>query len=172
VARVASGVLLSALMLGGCTATPPESSHGDLPSARSQDEQDSRTFRDLYARYVALPLDTVKDDDLTSLLTGDLLQEARAEIADSQSAGKHLVGEYTYSAFLVTDHGHDETGIGYMVAQACLDVSGTRIHDAAGEDVTPGRDPLLSMQMKAIQTSEAGWRISDALRNDEVRACD
>jgi hypothetical protein len=166
-------MLLTGLVLTGCAAAaPPQAEGGASPSTPSQDEQDARAFQDLYAKYVALHLDTVDEDDLTPLLTGDLLEEARAELSDSRGEGRHAIGQYTYSRFLVTQHGVDDTGTGFMVAQACLDVTGTRIDDADGKDVTPDRDPLLSMQMKAIETNEGAWRISDALRNDEVRACE
>jgi hypothetical protein len=50
-------------------------------------------------------------------------------------------------------------------------VSGTRVLDAGGADVTPERDNLLNLQMKAVNVQDHGWRISDFVRNDSVHAC-
>ena len=58
-----------------------------------------------------------------------------------------------------------------MVAQACLDVGGTRILDTDGKDVTPSRDSRLSLQMKATMSTDGAWRISESLRNEAVHAC-
>ncbi|QOD44867.1 hypothetical protein [Clavibacter zhangzhiyongii] len=114
----------------------------------------------------------MSERDLAPLLTGNVLSESVAEIADARDKGTHFLGKYTYTGFTITDRGTDPNGRYFMVAQACLDVTGTRVVDSAGQDVTPRRDPTQSMQMKAVQMDDGDWRISDVLRNDEVHACD
>ncbi|RIJ58103.1 hypothetical protein DZF99_01035 [Clavibacter phaseoli] len=165
-----SGVLLT-LILGGCAPTTSVISV-TAATTESKAAQDAETFEQQYAKYVSLPLDEISEDDLTPLLTGDLLAESTKEIADTRERGTQVIGKYTYSRFAVTDQGIEASGQAYMVAQACLDVTGSRIHDSSGIDITPDRDPLVSMQLKAVTVDDGSWRISDAVRNDEVKACD
>ncbi|OUE24710.1 hypothetical protein [Clavibacter michiganensis] len=157
-----------AFVLCGCTDQPTVPS---VAPTQSQSDQDARTFQEEYAAYVSLALDSISEDELKPLLTGDLLAESVSEIDDAKRQGTHVIGKYTYSNFAVTDQGTDTEGNSYMVAQACLDVTGSRVRDSNGNDITPARDPFISMQLKAITIDEGAWRISDAVRNDEVKAC-
>jgi hypothetical protein len=170
VAVTGSCAVLIAAVLSSCSSSSPDPAVTVSPAVLQAD-QDARTFQEEYSSYVSLPLDTMSEGDLVPLLTGDVLSESVAEIADARDKGTRFLGKYTYSGFTVTDHGSDANGRGFMVAQACLDVTGTRVLDATGHDVTPLRDPMQSMQMKAVQVDDGGWRISDVLRNDEVHAC-
>jgi hypothetical protein len=166
---VSTGLLLT-LVLGGCSSSASNTS--PVPTATlSKAEQDARTVQEEYAAYVSLPLDTISEGDLTPLLTGDVLAESLTEIADAKQQGTHAIGTYRYSNFAVTDQGIDAAGNSYMVAQACLDVTGSRIKDSSGNDITPDRQPSVSMQLKAVTVDDGTWRISDVLRNDAVNAC-
>ncbi|MFT7711968.1 hypothetical protein ACMT9Y_13480 [Clavibacter tessellarius] len=138
----------------------------------TQEQQDDAAFQDVFARYVNLSTTEETDEELSQLLTGDALQSEIASVRDISQKGESQEGKSRMSAFEVTSRGRDPQGVSYMVAQACLDVSGTRILDSGGRDVTPKRDDRLSLQMKAIKSEADSWRISDSLRNETVHACD
>jgi hypothetical protein len=158
------------IVLSSCS-TPSANRAAQPTETMSVAQQDAQTFQDEYSAYVSLSLESISKDDLAPLLTGDVLAESLSEIADARARGTRFVGKYRYYGFQVTEHGNDAAGREYMVAQACLDVTGTRILDATGQDTTPARDPTTSMQMKAVRLDDGTWRISDVVRNDEVDAC-
>jgi hypothetical protein len=162
-------VLTCVSALGGCAA-PAEAPSTPSASLTPQD-QDEATFRSLYSGYVDLPLDTETVDDLRSFLTGTALSSDVESLEADHQSGHRTVGRDTVRGFEVTDRGSDAQGGAYMDAQACLDVSGTRVLDASGADITPERDELVSLQMKAVKIEDGSWRISDFVRNDGVRAC-
>lgn len=159
------------LLLTGCAAEPaPEPTPAPAPSL-TQDQQDDRAFHDVVTRYAGLDANSLTEDDLAALLTGNVLESEKSGLQDAREKGQRTDGEETVSGFQVTDRGLDPQGAQYMTAQVCLDVSGTRIIDATGRDVTPERESLLSLQVKAIKSEDALWRISDIVRNDSVHAC-
>lgn len=165
-------VLATCHVLTGCApSSPPAPTPAPTPSL-TQEEQDDAAFEEVYAGYNRLSLETESEEDLRAFLTGDALESDTNDLKESQRSGKRIVGKDTYSAFQVTDRGTDPQGATYMTAQTCLDVSGTRVLGASGEDVTPARDDRLSLQMKAIRLPDGTWRISDFVRNDDVHACD
>ncbi|WP_328706954.1 hypothetical protein [Clavibacter zhangzhiyongii] len=165
--------MVASTVITGCSATPPTvPAPTPAPSpSLTQEQQDTLAFERLYAGYVSLSFDSETEGDLQSFLTGDALDSDTADLRRSRQAGQRIVGKDTYSGFQVTDRGTDPKGTNYMTAQACLDVSGTRVLDASGQDATPARDDRLSLQMKAIRISGDSWRISDFVRNEDVHAC-
>ena len=164
-------LLLSTCVLSGCAAPQPPSPQGTTTPALSQEQRDAADFEALYARYVDLPLDGETEGDLRDLLTGRALESDLESLASDRASGRRIVGQETFRGFSVTDQGDDPQSGGYMVAQACLDVGGTRFVDSGGVDVTPQREALVSLQIKAVRIEGGDWRISDFVRNDEVRAC-
>jgi hypothetical protein len=153
-------------LLSGCT-TPPAADPAPAPApSLTQDQQDDQAFRDLLSGFLALPFQGESTDDLRPFLTGDALSDEQREIEQYRSARQTVDGKDTFYGFRVTDR-----GTGYMVAQVCLDISGTRVLDADGKDVTPQRDPAVSLQLKAVE-GNGSWRISDLVPNDKVHACD
>jgi hypothetical protein len=168
VAAASLAVLVTSLLLTGCGAAPAPDP-APAPSL-TQEQQDEAAFRDVFTRYVSLDQSQETEEVLSGLLTGDALEGELSSVRDTQEKGQHGEGKATESAFEVTSHGSDSQG-DFMVAQACLDVSGIRIIDQTGADVTPSRDARLSLQMKAKKSSDGSWRISDSLRNEAVKAC-
>ncbi|OUE08610.1 hypothetical protein CMsap09_06655 [Clavibacter michiganensis] len=164
-------LLLLSCVLSGCAAPEAPSPQGPPTPALSQEQWDAAAFKDLYTRYVDLPLDEETEDELRGLLTGRALESDLESLASDRASGRRIVGKETFRRFSVTDRGDDPQSGEYMVAQACLDVGGTRFVDAGGTDVTPQREALLSLQIKAVRVEGGDWRISDFVRNDEVRAC-
>jgi hypothetical protein len=170
-AAASAAVLATTLLLAGCTAaSDPAPTPAPAPSL-TQEQQDDAAFRDVVNRYDALDANFVTDSDLTPLLTGSVLESERRSVKASRDSGEKVDGLDTISGFSVTDRGMDESGAQYMTAQFCLDVSGTRIRDAQGADVTPERDPRLSLQAKAVKGGDGNWRLSDIVRNEDVHAC-
>jgi hypothetical protein len=152
-------------LLSGCAAGPAPAPAPTPSSTREQ--QDDQAFEDVLAGFLALPFEGESADDLRPFLTGDALADEEREIEEYRSAHETVDGMDTYYGFRVTDR-----GAGYMVAQACLDISGTRVLDVDGRDVTPQRNPAVSLQLKAVETDgEGSWRISDLVPNDKVHAC-
>ena len=159
-------------LVAGCSSPASEPVETFTPSSSpSQDEQDASTFQALYATYIDLPFDEESEDDLRSVLTGSALSSDLQSLESDRQSGRQIVGKDTFRGFVVTDHGLDPASGEYMVARVCLDVSGTRVLDAGGADVTPERDDLLNLQMKAVKVQDQGWRISDFVRNDSVHVC-
>jgi hypothetical protein len=157
-------------LLTGCTA-PPSADPSPAPTpSLTQEQQDDQAFEDVFTTYVSLNPSDETEEVLEGLLTGSALDGELSSVRDTQGRGQHSEGKAMASAFEVTSHGSDGQG-DFMVGQACLDVSGIRILDASGKDVTPSRDTRLSLQMKAIQAADGTWRISDSLRNESVHAC-
>nr|WP_228494639.1 hypothetical protein [Clavibacter sp. VKM Ac-2873] len=163
-------VLVSIPSLVGCASSSSPSPTPAPPPPLTQEQQDEAAFRDVFTRYVSLDQSQETGEVLSGLLTGDALEGELSSVRDTQEKDQHSVGKATESGFEVTSHGSDSEG-DFMVAQACLDVSGIRILDHAGSDVTPSRDARLSLQMKAKKSADGSWRISDSLRNEAVRAC-
>ncbi|OUE21316.1 hypothetical protein BFL34_00668 [Clavibacter michiganensis] len=161
-AAASLAVLTTALLLTGCSPSAPTSA--PAPSL-TQEQQDDQAFETLLTGFLDLPFQGESANDLRPFLTGDALQDEIREIEQYQKAQQTVVGKDTHYGFRVTSRGE-----GFMVAQACLDVSGTRILDATGADVTPKRSSLVSLQLKAVD-DEGSWRISDLVQNDEVHAC-
>ncbi|MFS4506624.1 hypothetical protein ACMA46_10360 [Clavibacter sp. Sh2141] len=116
-------------------------------------------------------METETIDELRGFLTGTALSSDADSLESDHQSGRRIVGKDTFRGFEVTDRGSDAQGRAYMDAQVCLDVSGTRVLDASGADITPERDNLVSLQMKAVKIEDGSWRISDFVRNDRVHAC-
>jgi hypothetical protein len=165
-------VLLAIPLLGGCTSFQPTPSPVASMPAQTQEQQDAQSFEDLFANFVAIDLSTETPDELTPLLTGSALQGELDSLKYSEENKQRVMGKPTSRSFRVTDRGTDGQGVDYMTAQACLDVSGTRTLDADGHDITPSRDNVLSLQMKAVKLTDGSWRISDSVRNEDTHACD
>jgi hypothetical protein len=166
-ATAALVVVVVSFVIAGCSATGSAPSPAPSPSL-TQEQQDDEAFEGLLAGFLALPFQGESVDDLRPFLTGDALSDEQREIEQYRSAQESVDGEDTYYGFRVTDR-----GAGYMVAQVCLDISGTRVLDADGRDVTPQRNPAVSLQLKAVENDgEGSWRISDLVPNDKVHACE
>ncbi|RII94753.1 hypothetical protein DZF95_03385 [Clavibacter michiganensis] len=168
-AAASVAALAASLLLAGCTPAPMS-----LPTpapSLTQEQEDDAAFRDVFERYASLDPSEENEETLAGLLSGDALDGEVSSVRDTHDKNQHSVGRATTSGFEVTSRGSDAQG-DFMVAQACLDVSGIRILDASGNDVTPQRDARLSLQMKAKRSTDGTWKISDSLRNEAVHACD
>lgn len=159
-------VLVAGALLTSCAdANPPTPAPSPVPSL-TQDQQDDEAFQGLVEGFLDLPFEGETADELQPFLTGEALEDEVREISRYQSEQQTVVGEDTFYGFAVTARGS-----GYMVGQACLDVSGTRVLGSGGEDATPKRSPTVSVQLKAVRGEDDAWRISDIVPNDEVHAC-
>ncbi|WP_435081419.1 hypothetical protein [Clavibacter michiganensis] len=164
---VSVAVLATFHLLTGCApSSPPAPTTAPTPSL-TQEEQDDQAFQAAFSGFLDLPFQGESGDALRPFLTGDAFDDEVREIDEYQAAQQTVVGKDTYYGFRVTSRGP-----GYAVAQACLDVSGTRVLDASGRDVTTTRSPVVSLQLKGVIGDDGSWRISDLVPNDEVHACD
>jgi hypothetical protein len=157
-------VLVSCPWLAGCaSSSEPAPTPAPAPSL-TQEQQDDQAFEALLSGFLDLPFEGESASDLQPFLTGDALQDEMREIAQYKDAQQTVAGKDTHYGFRVTSRGE-----GFMVAQACLDVSGTRIIDATGADVTPTRNSLVSLQLKAVDEN-GSWLISDLAIEDRARS--
>jgi hypothetical protein len=164
-------VLTTSLLLAGCAGAPSREPAPAPSPSLTQQQQDDQAFHDVVTLYADLDANSLTEDDLTALLTGDVLESEKSGLRDAREKGQRTDGEELVAGFQVTDRGLDPRGAQYMTAQVCLDVSGTRIIDSAGSDITPDRATRQSLQVKAIRSVDGLWRISDIVRNDSVHAC-
>jgi len=137
----------------------------------TQEQQDDAAFQDLFSRYETLDPNGMTNEILESLLTDKALADEQKELSNSSTELKTYEGVASVSNFLVTSRGKDNAANDYMVGQACLDVSRTRVLDVNGNQINPDRPPTISMQMKALKVSDGSWRIGEVVRNDSVGAC-
>jgi hypothetical protein len=165
---VGTSVIAWIALCSGCSSSTSPVGSTSLPSpSLTQEQQDDQAFESLLAGFLQVPFEGESEDQLQPFLTGDALDDEMREIGQYRDAQQHVVGKDTYFAFRVTSRGP-----GFMVGQACVDASGTRVLDAAGRDVTAARNPVTSIQLKAVANARDGaWRISDLVPNDEVHAC-
>jgi hypothetical protein len=159
-------MLLTGLVLTGCAAAAPPQAEANATAPPVQEDRDDAAFQELLARYLDVPFDEESDAALRPVLTGAALEDELGDVSDYKDTGRRVIGKNTSSGFVVTSRGE-----GYMVAKACLDVSGTRVIDASGADVTGERAATVSLQLKAVRADDGNWRISDIANNDEVHAC-
>jgi hypothetical protein len=166
-------VTFASTVITGCSAAPPtEPAPTPAPSpSLTQEQQDDEAFHDIFSRYVDIDPATETADDLRPLLTGSALQGELDSLQYSADHDQRIVGRTTSRAFRVTERGTDPQGAAYMTGQACLDLSGTRVMDGSGRDVTPARDAELPLQMKAVRGADGTWKISDSVRNEDTHAC-
>jgi hypothetical protein len=162
----ASGVLLTGLVLSGCTAAPPDHVPVETASSPPGKDQDAAAFEDLLARYLEVPFNDESETALRTVLTGKAMEDELGDVSGYRDLGQSVAGKNRSYGFVVTSRGQ-----GFMVAKACLDVSGTRVVDASGADITGERAATVSVQLKAIRVDDGSWRISDITNNDEVHAC-
>ncbi|WP_316309394.1 hypothetical protein [Clavibacter michiganensis] len=169
VVAMSVAVLVSTQFLAACAASPAPAP-APAPSL-TQEQQDDAAFHDVISRYIDLDANSLTDEDLAALLTGSVLKSEEAGLHKARQKGQRTDGQELVSGFEVTDRGIDPQGAQYMTAQVCLDISGTRIIDSNGADVTPDRAARQSLQVKAVRSDDALWRISDMVRNEDVHAC-
>jgi hypothetical protein len=168
---IATLVTVSIAALSGCAAsTTPEPAPAPTPSL-TQEQQDAATFEDLFTRYENLDPNLMTRDSLDLLLTGDALDGEEKGLTEVADEHKTYEGTATVSNFTVTEQGKDKAANDYMIGQACLDISQTRVLGPDGNQLNPDRPPTLSMQMRAVKISDGSWRISNVVRNDNVGAC-
>ncbi|MDO4129994.1 hypothetical protein [Clavibacter michiganensis] len=161
-----AAVVASCHLLAGCApSTSPAPTPAPTPPL-TQEQQDDQAFQAALSGFLDLPFQGETGDALRPFLTGDAFDDEVREIDEYQAAQQTVVGKDTYYGFRITSRGP-----GYAVAQACLDVSGTRVLDAGGRDVTTTRSPVVSLQLKGVVGDDGSWRISDLVPNDEVHAC-
>jgi FlaG/FlaF family flagellin (archaellin) len=163
--------VLATCLLEGCTSAPVKDPAPAPTPSLTQEQQDDEAFHDVMTRYVDLDANSLTDEDLKALLTGSVLKSEETGLQDARQKGQRTEGEELVSGFEVTDRGLDPQGAQYLTAQVCLDVSGMRLIDSNGADVTPEREVRQSLQVKAVKSGDALWRISDIVRNESVHAC-
>ena len=135
-----AGLALAVLLLSGClpqqpTATdPPEAS--SAPVFDSEEEALAAATA-AYTAYSAVS-DQIgtdggeKPDRLRAVVTSAWFEKDLAQFTEFSKTGRHLVGQTTFDSIAVQSF--DEQ---LLAVYLCIDVSGIRVLDSSGTDVTP-----------------------------------
>ena len=148
-----------ALALAGCVGapapTPTPTSAGTPEPIFASDEEALAAATEAYASYLRL-LDEAAasgSEDLASLNEVHRVKNATKLAASLESIRERSltpVGSTKFDNTSVVSSAVQD-GQAIVDAYACLDVSGVRIHDAAGTDVTPpSRDERSPMQLQFV----------------------
>ncbi len=145
------------LALAGCV---PSGGHGTAsPSASasatpvfSSDEEALKAAEAAYAAYVKVS-DQIANDGgkdpgrFAAVVTKDWLPTEFSSASTLEQSGRHQTGATAFSNLQLQQRSQDGNGAN-LVVYTCLDLSGTRILDAADHDVTPlSRQPKVSIEV-------------------------
>lgn len=169
-ALVVIPLALIAATLSGCTATtelpPPEPAREGEPLFATDEEALAAAYS-AYATYVRVSntLSASLDADV-SLLEEVALKSHIAEIAESietlRSQGLRTQGAAEIRSFSLQQHFEAANGDISVLTYVCLDVSGLRVIDADGDDVTPqDRQDLVGLEV-------VFWGLNDPLSKLKV----
>lgn len=139
-AGIAAVLVSAALGLAGCTPDPaPQPTPTPLFASEAEAfTAAEQVYRD-YVEAANANRNGIDTPDSTEFLVGSALESSISSARELQKQGLTLSGDIKLVWF---------SGIGFdsraseVSANACVDVSGTRIKDANGSDVTPDGRPL------------------------------
>jgi len=142
-------VTLTMLVLTGCgTPEPvvvPEPESSSTPLFAS-DEEALAAAEEAYGAYLAVSDQILAEGGINperayGYMTENMRSDSFAGIKLFVDSEWHTQGATTFDSMTLQQFSQDETTEASLVAYACLDVSGLRIIDVAGTDVTPLERP-------------------------------
>lgn len=132
---------LTVALLTGCATTTigePEPAPTTASPVFASDEEALAAAQAAYERYSEASDQVVSSGTgdvapLSELVTPEQLERERSEIETLVRSQRRIEGKAELASFALQDYQLDGSATAYV----CLDVSGTRVVDASGRDVTP-----------------------------------
>lgn len=155
-----------ALLLSATACSPePAATPSPTPTGFATEEEAFAAAEETYRAYNAaanLQMNGRHSEDSYEYLTGSALDQERASAEEFETSGIQLTGEATVKAFAGIS-----TSLGVTPQQAeadvCIDVSGTRLLNSAGQDVTPaGRPTTSTLRVTFVADDARGFLISES----------
>jgi len=149
---------LVAIVLSGCLPTPspvePEPHASPTPLFATEDEA-LAAAEEAYAAYLRVS-DLIASEGganperIAPYVTGEWLQVELSAFRSFEATGKRIVGATTVTSTALQrlDQDHDQIE---LVVYSCSDVSGSRVIDKSGADVTPqDRPEMVNLQLTFV----------------------
>ena len=124
------------------------------------DEEALAAAEEVYREYLAV-LEQNRSPEATDLVadfvTKEYLEDDRDQRLALVAAGNHLVGSTKLSDFMLQYY--DETDVVFYV---CHDISGVRVLDSSGADVTPADRPAAGVLLVTMRVQDSSLVISES----------
>ena len=164
-AGVAVVLVAAAIGLAGCTPGPAPK---PTPTPLFTSEADAfKAAEQVYRDYVDAGnanRNGVPTPDSTDFLTGTALESSIESARELERQGLTLSGEIRVIWFTGDEF---EAKSSKVTANACVDVSGTRVADASGTDVTPqGRPVSVPLKLQFDRSAKGTLVISSSASGD------
>lgn len=134
-------LMLAAATLSACTPAPEPT---PTPTAAFASEEEAfaaaEEVYDAYLAAAALRSDGDINADPDKFLAGAALEADMEAQRGLKEQGLHIVGPSTIAEFKERE-AQVSGPIGTIVADVCVDISGSRVYDDSGVDVTPAQRP-------------------------------
>ncbi|GAA5152088.1 hypothetical protein GCM10025768_19540 [Microbacterium pseudoresistens] len=158
---LAGALLLGLVALGGCAATPDETTPTSSPVFASEDD----AFAAAEVTYLEY-METFNSIDFTDedtfaphldLTVGELRDEERKSLSEMHANGTQVTGAASVKWF----RGLDVYADGLISARVCTDVSQTELVDSSGRSLTSASRPTLVATEVSFVTSNGVLLLSD-----------
>lgn len=141
-------IAVVALLLSGCGPTAPMPA--PTPSVTvapaplfESDEEALAAAEEVYREYLAIVDSGVDLQAIRDLATSDTVERERATRDELEALGRHLEGTTVLRSMSLQRFDGNE-----LTSYVCLDLSGVRVRDGLGADVTPTTRPdLLTLEV-------------------------
>lgn len=164
---------LAALLLGGCTSAPaqPPSPTPTASAAEpifASDEEALAAAVAAYERFEVVSGDIAADGGdnsgrIEEVATERYSPQLREEFDQYRVNGLRIEGSSTVDSFRLAEHSQS-AGSAEVSIYLCRDVSGVRVLDSAGADVTPeGRDARTPLTVVLVSASVDGELLVDEI---------
>lgn len=163
--RLAPVALAAAVLfaLAGCVPSDAPDRPSPSPTAApvfASDAEALAAAEKAYAAYLRVSDEIAQDggrgaDRFDSVVTKQWMSKEKAAALQLAQSGRHQVGSTLHSPLKLQQVDADASGVN-VVAYSCLDLTGTRILNASGMDVTPSTRQLqLSVQVSFRSSATA-----------------
>ena len=174
----ALALVAAALLVSGCTGDTPvvlPSPQSSIAPVFASDEEALAAAEDAYGRYLAASASITKPDgapveSIAEYAHPDYLEELEAGLQGLRDQDRYIEGQVEVASTelqqLSDDFEHPVT----LVLYVCLDVSGTKVVDGDGNNVTPERQDVVPLEVgfetksrepKFVLTSSESWTGED-----------
>jgi hypothetical protein len=159
----AAGATLAALILAGCVQQPRPVVPSSTPTVApvfATDADALAAAKTAYAGYLAASDAVARNggDGVAALAAWESapqFQRDRSSFRRFRSLKGHMVGASSFSHFKLESSSAEIGGSVRLEIYVCLNVTDTKLIDAAGRDVTPSRPLVVPLQLTYSSTKNA-----------------